>query len=134
MGRLPELQEAYQGRAVVSLVYIAEAHASDQWPVGPSISRSPAPRSVADRLALARGLVARAKAEMPGWRLPVLVDTMDDGFLEAFAAWPLRFFVLENGKVVYKAQPREDDCLYHLSDLRAWLDGYLATKPCPVKV
>jgi hypothetical protein len=63
----------------------------------------------------------------------VLVDGPDNGFLGAFAAWPVRFFVLReetggvgtgDGKVMleFKAQPHENDCSYHLDDLVEWLE------------
>ena len=59
----------------------------------------------------------------------VLVDSMHDTFLEAFAAWPVRFFVLQPGngddlEIVFKAQPHEDDNLYHASDLATWLEAH----------
>ena len=50
----------------------------------------------------------------------------------AFGAWPVRFFVLqpelshgtERLRLVFKAQPHEDDNMYHASDLAAWLEEH----------
>ena len=116
------------------LVYIAEAHARDQWPVGASVSFCDAPRSLAARVALAQELGRTAAGSaLRDWPAgAVLVDGMDDGFLEAFGAWPVRFFVLqpelshgtERLRLVFKAQPHEDDHMYHASDLAAWLEEH----------
>ena len=57
----------------------------------------------------------------------------------AFGAWPVRFFVLQPElpvggtgqesepprlRLVFKAQPHEDDNMYHASDLAAWLEEH----------
>jgi hypothetical protein len=116
----------YCGRAHFALVYIAEAHASDQWPVGQSVSVCAAPRDLTARVALAARLCRER-----GVRAPVLVDDpAGDGFLERFAAWPVRFYGLEllgGGadeaavSVPFAAQPHASDCNYHEDDLEDWL-------------
>jgi len=129
LGALPGLQEAFHGRAAFALVYIAEAHASDEWPVGLSISHARAPRTLPERMELARQLVVRTQRQCPSWNVPVLVDGMEDLFQQSFAAWPMRFFVLDGGRVVHKAQPDPETCTYHLDDLEAWLETNLACPP-----
>ena len=119
------------------LVYIAEAHARDEWPVGDSISFCDAPTTLAARVALVQEL-ARTSVGACLRRWPagsVLVDGMRDEFLYGFAAWPVRFFVLQpqSGgsdelelelRVALKSQPHDDDCMYHASDLEAWLEQH----------
>lgn len=103
------------------MVYIAEAHARDQWPVGSQVSFCDAPTSLEARVALARQLYA-AQPDLA--HLPCLVDGMADSFLEAFAAWPLRLFVLHRGKLAFKAAPKDGE--YDLADLEAWLTANTA--------
>jgi hypothetical protein len=74
-------------------VYIAEAHTSDCWPmpVGGCVNTIAKPTTLEQRLAL-----ARAHMEQTGFDWPVVVDGMNDDFLEVFAAWPERFFIVES--------------------------------------
>jgi hypothetical protein len=85
--------------------------------------------------------------------VPVLVDGMGDEFLEAYSAWPLRFYALvpdDNAsasapapaqadtsnlgtakrttggwRMAFKAQPHKDDLTYHFSDLEDWVAEHI---------
>jgi len=87
------------------MVYITEAHAQDEWPIGDPLQINQ-PVTDAERVG-----VARQFAEDYEIQLPVLVDSVSNQFEEAYAAWPIRFYVLEESsegegpKLVYKAQP-----------------------------
>lgn len=84
---LPNLHASF------ALVYITEAHAQNEWPVGdPLLILQPV--SNAERLGIARQF-ARDYQLPPN--LPVLVDTIDNLFCVQYSAWPIRFFVLEHG-------------------------------------
>lgn len=102
------------------MVYIAEAHARNQWPVGRVISHCDAPTTMEERVALARQLY---KQQPELQRLPCLVDGMNDAFLEAFAAWPLRLFVVHEGNLSFKAMPK--DGVYDLDELEGWLTQHV---------
>ena len=112
------------------MVYVAEAHARDQWPVGASVSVCDAPKSLAERVEVLKELGRSGPgACLRRWpRGSVLVDDMADNFLEAFGAWPLRMLVFRAApgprggdvRLVFKGQP-DDDCAYHLEDLEEWL-------------
>jgi len=97
-------------------VYIAEAHSADEWPIGPTMSFCTQPKSIVERSALACNYVAEY-----GCEVPMLVDTMDNQFLDLFAAWPVRFFVIQSGKLCLKAQPDLDTYSYDVTELRRWL-------------
>jgi hypothetical protein len=81
-------------------VYIKEAHARDTWPMGPAVSIVDDPKTDEDRVQNA----LKMRAEL-GLELPLAVDTVEDQFLQAFAAWPERFFVIAEGKVAYISHP-----------------------------
>jgi hypothetical protein len=88
-------------RADVALVYISEAHARDEWPVGNPL-RIAQPATTAERCAIARRLLretaAAAAAAAAG--VAVYVDGAEEnGFDEAFHAWPTRFYALKGGTV-----------------------------------
>jgi hypothetical protein len=105
----------------VLTVYIAEAHAADRWPINSSRCAGPrntvrAPTSVQER----RAVAVRMVAALPALReVPLLVDGMDDAFLEAYAAWPIRLYGVHRGMLGAIAQPAR--AMFSLAPLRSWL-------------
>jgi hypothetical protein len=90
------LSEKHAGKLIVFVVYIAEAHASDEWPLG-NFTNVKRHRTIADRLDAAKQMVAR------GLRLPLVCDSIDDSFDGKYACWPDRFYLLSPaGAGVYK--------------------------------
>lgn len=102
------MQRRFGCRAQFVLIYIAEAHSYDEWPVG-------------DHLLLGRKIYQPTRAEE---RLPLAVAfcrdyglsslclAVDDpaldsagGFDSIYAAWPTRFYVLKGGKLSWIAWP-----------------------------
>ena len=76
-------------------VYIAEAHAVDEWQLQANVDDGVLLRqhaSLEERLAAAHEGSTRL-----GLTMPVLVDDMDDAVSQAFAAWPERLYVAERG-------------------------------------
>ena len=121
--RLNQLVAEYKGRAAFVAVYIAEAHAKDEWPVGSAISccDQPVELELQQRMDLAKKLQTTRSITRP-----LLVDTMQNEFLDAFVAWPLRFFVASGDaqpKLLWKATPK--DCGYDIEELAAWLQHHL---------
>lgn len=86
------------------MVYIAEAHPTDEWqlPVnetdGVLLSQ---PTDFAERKAAAAAMEASL-----GLGVPQLVDGMDDAASEAFSAWPERIYVVGvDGNIAYPGAP-----------------------------
>lgn len=79
-------------------VYIAEAHARDEWPVGDHLDLGACSLGACD-LTQAKTLRERREAarllirELE-WPFEVYVDAMGDAFEQTFAAWPLRFYLV----------------------------------------
>jgi len=94
------LHQKYKGKAQFLGIYLTEAHAADEWPVGPSVSFCKQPQTRAERCELAVRLKEQYEITFP-----MLVDTMENEFDNTFAAWPLRYYVISNGKLIFKAQP-----------------------------
>ena len=128
MPSLPALQRELAGRAVLVAVYIAEAHATDEWPISScryNGGRGPvcvaAPRDDGERLAL-----ARAFTDDFSFSLPMLVDAVSQGdaFEKAYAPWPLRFYGIDGGgapdafELGFVAHPWQ--CSYDLGAARDW--------------
>jgi len=83
------------------VVYIAEAHAVDEWPVGDPL-KIMQPRSTLERAAIA----SKFKKDY-NFLLPMLVDTVDNEFEKTYSAWPIRFYVIQDYQVIFKAFPDE---------------------------
>jgi hypothetical protein len=85
-------------------VYIAEAHAVDEWQMQANLDEGVLVRqhvTLEERFAAAREGVARL-----GLTMHVLVDGMDDAVSHAFAAWPERLYVAEpGGRLAYVGGP-----------------------------
>jgi membrane protease subunit (stomatin/prohibitin family) len=83
------------------LVYIAEAHSADEWPIGKQISFDQH-KTIEERVTIARSFAADMK-QKHGFSLPMVADTIDNGFDKAYAAWPVRFYVIQEGKISFIA-------------------------------
>lgn len=99
---LEELYGAYDGLDVVT-IYIAEAHAADEWTLLDSTNAEEdgkwnvqLARDIESRVALAKDWVDWIKPSTT-----YLVDTMDDSARLAYGAWPERLVVVEDGVVQY---------------------------------
>lgn len=90
-----------------ALIYIMEAHATDEWPILDTDTSFTQHKTIEDR---------RRAAEFTCKSYPLLqtkeglgteiyLDNMQNGFNSAYASWPLRYWVLMAGKLEFKAMP-----------------------------
>lgn len=115
-----EMKSEFQDAVDFLCVYTAEAHAQDEWPISspryhdkvPVIINQP--KTNEERLDVAQRFVERYQFQ---W--PMVIDPIGEPFDSVYCAWPLRFYVIENGVLTYKAQPK--DCSYDISHLWAFL-------------
>jgi hypothetical protein len=140
-----ELNECKNGGVVWSLVYVAEAHAVDEWPISSARyngSRGPVTinkhQTTAHRVDAARTLMKDFKVDWCNVYVdPVIASSSSseavggvtngewtgvkgDGLFEAnYAPWPLRFYVVQDGRLTFISMPSE--CTYDLSILRDFL-------------
>ena len=100
------------------MVYIAEAHARDEWPI------SEAPRDFAQHVTLDDRLAA-ARCLLSDFELAdelahnCFADGVDNAFDAAYASWPFRFWAVDALAVRLKAMPV--DVRYSLDDLERYL-------------
>jgi len=100
-----------------ALIYTMEAHASDEWPISSARyepSRRPVSipqhRTEGERLQAAQTFQRTFRVPFP-----VRVDGIENNFETNFCTWPFRFYILYQGRVFWRAQPR--GCSYHLEEL-----------------
>jgi len=100
-------------------VYIAEAHARDQWPVGKTISCVDQPTTLSQRLKNAQEFKKNFNFEMP-----MLVDNMDNTFHNTYGSWPFRFFVIYQGELILKAEPHKETFTYDMNEIDNWINNF----------
>ena len=112
------MQQRYSGRADFLTVYIKEAHPEDEWQMESNVEEDvcyPQPKTTERRVAIARGFVERF-----GYPIPMLVDRIENPANAVYAAWPERFYVIdEGGVIVYKGEPGPFG--FKPDEVEAWL-------------
>jgi hypothetical protein len=93
--------------ATVSLVYVAEAHAQDEWPIGSQKYTAPQHKSFLERKQVAESALPEFKLD---W--PVAYDALpDDHFTSVYGAWPIGFYVFQGDVLEYVAESFESSFL-----------------------
>jgi len=109
-GALLELFNVWKPRGVqVALVYILEAHASDEWPIRDTSTTFEQHKCLDDRREAAEFTIRQypclRDAEYFGDN--IFLDNESNDFNTKYASWPLRYWILHHGKVAFKAMPEE---------------------------
>ena len=104
------------------LVYIREAHASDEWRMKVNTKAGvclPQPRTLEERCAAARAMLGELALQ-----IPVAVDGMDDAVAKPYGAWPERIYVIDaDGRIAY--QGAEGPRGFSLDEARTFLEQHL---------
>ena len=95
---LQRLLKEYDGLVQFLLVYIAESHAVDEWPVGELIVKKQH-RTLEDRIQACKECIQDFGLEMP-----TVVDTIENDFHETYSCWPIRFYCIQEGNLDYIAR------------------------------
>jgi type I thyroxine 5'-deiodinase len=86
------------------VVYIAEAHPTDEWQV--SANEDDGVLLTSHRDFEERKAAARRMSEEMGMTVPKLVDGMDNAAADTFAGWPERICVIDaQGRIAYPGKP-----------------------------
>ena len=99
------LCEKYADRIDFLIIYIKEAHASDEW----ALERYNKdvcyrqPRNLPQRLAIAKDLIKNMEPSCP-----LVVDTMANEASLHYVAWPERLFVIKDGVVVFQGEHADE--------------------------
>lgn len=99
------------------LVYICEAHADDEWPIGSSVCVKQH-KSIEDRQKACQQCMQSLSV-----RLPTVLDDISNSFNDTYACWPLRFYLIDNGVLEVVAQPEEG--AYDPLEIDRWIQSKL---------
>ena len=128
MGALDELCDImrnYSGVADFVLVYVAEAHAYDEWKfLGGQFSSTLQHKTLEDRFDAATQLLTK---NIP---CPIYVDKMDNSASTLYAALPERLYIINNGIIEYAGGcgTRHGPAGYKPSEVKQWLSRHLEKK------
>lgn len=104
------------------LVYIAEAHAEDEWPIGAPVVAVNQHKNTAERAKACKDC-----ADALGIQLPTVLDGTDNEFDDTYASWPLRFYLIDNGIIEHIAMPTEG--AYDMTEIDQWLSMKVPQNP-----
>lgn len=111
--KLNSLLDIYGSHADFLGVYITEAHAKDEWPMGTTVCYRQ-PKTLEERLGIARNF-----KEQRGFRWTLLVDSMLNAFNDSYSAFPERLFVIEDSRMVYVGQAGPFG--FNVTEVEDWL-------------
>ena len=102
---------------VLVFVYISEAHAADEWPVG-HYANINQPKTTEERRSVAKQRLLELGV---GEEFVRLVDLAEENSFHAhYACWPLRWYMVEEErKLSAIAQPRRSG--YDIRELVSWI-------------
>ena len=116
------MSRKYGDRARFVTVYIKEAHPLDEWQMTSNEKEDVCytqPRSLAERVTIANDFVKRFS-----YKIPLLVDGMDNAANALYAGWPERFYIVgTDGRIAYKGKTGPFG--YHPEEVEAWLAANL---------
>jgi len=103
-------------------VYISEAHATNEWKLG-NVVEVEQHKNLEDRVSAAERLIKET-----GWKVPVVVDGMENEFNKQYAAWPERAYVIQEGKMKYICDVSFEGDMEWVPAIENWLDNFYANK------
>lgn len=115
--------EAYHEVADFLAVYISEAHATNEWPLGRRVCIAQH-ETIEERMEAAQSY----RRDM-GAKVPMVVDTMDNSFNSLYNAWPERLYIINNGIFEYVADLYIDQRIPWLYQVLAYLKGRFPDRP-----
>jgi type I thyroxine 5'-deiodinase len=105
---------------------IKEAHPEDEWQMDVNEETEicyPQPKTLEKRVVIANDFTTRFS-----YRMPLVVDPIDNPADEAYAAWPERLYVIgEDGRVAYKGGTGPFN--FNPDELETWLEANLPATP-----
>lgn len=100
----------------IIIIYIDEAHAIDEWPIGNSAGViNFKHKSLKDRIGYALKFKKENKVN-----IPVYIDNFENDFKNIYKSWPFRAIIIKDEKLVYNSTPVESE--YNIIEIYDFLD------------
>lgn len=111
---LQQLYAQYAESVQFLLVYIAESHAVDEWPVGETIIKKQH-TNTNERIEACQECL-----DDFGLNWPTVVDDSNNAFHNTYACWPIRFYCIKDDVFEIVATPNCDSG-YDLREIETWI-------------
>lgn len=112
------MQSDYGDQVAFRTIYIKEAHPLDEWQMDSNVKEDVCyiqPKDLAGRVVIANDFVKRYD-----YKIPLLIDDVDNSCEEIYAGWPERFYIIEaDGTIAYKGGMGPFE--FHPEEVEAWL-------------
>eukprot|EP01084_Bolivina_argentea_P157969 275234_1 len=107
-------------------VYIAEAHAQDEWPIRtkPELCIKQH-RTLKERVKAANYWVNELKHNCG----PVYIDLMENMFMNIYSAWPKKIFIIHHGLIQWVLEPDKPG-LFRFEDIEEAIESMIKNKTC----
>jgi len=107
------------------IIYIKEAHASDQWPLGTTFN-VPQHKTIDQRIDAANSwkniLIENQLKNFNN--VIILVDDIDNSFTNTYSAWPERGMIVMNNVIEYYSSSGLDAIVTWENDIEEWLQDW----------
>jgi len=114
----------FEGKADFLTVYIEEAHAVDEWPIGSRLKYTQ-PKTMEERFVVIQDFCAALEFDLPlAADLVGVPEFPDNDFGKKYCPWPIRLYVIHEGKMEYIAEPMLGT--FSLSGVRETLEAIFA--------
>ena len=118
MGDIVQIYADYKDHADFLTVYVREAHPTDEWQMKSNVKDDVCyaqPKTLEQRVAIANDFTKRFK-----FSLPFGIDDMSNAADNAYAAWPERIYIIdEGGHIAYRGGIGPFN--YKPAEAREWL-------------
>ena len=122
------MQQDYGDEVVFRTIYIKEAHPTDEWQMDSNVDEGVCyvqPKDLAGRVVIANDFVKRHD-----YKIPLLIDDIDNVCDELYAGWPERLYIIdEKGVIAYKGGMGPFE--FHPEEVEAWLAARYPDKASP---
>jgi len=117
------LKQTYAHKAHFISIYLAEAHANDEWPLGKKVCITKH-KTIEERINVAKNFQTEYNFE-----LPILVDEIENTFDYHYGAWPERYYMFDETGRICKAGFPTTEFGYDRKEITQWLENFKSYKP-----
>jgi hypothetical protein len=124
-----QIYKDYKDHADFLTVYVREAHPTDEWQMKSNVKEDVCyaqPKTLEQRVAIANDFVKRFN-----YPTQFGIDDMSNAANDAYAAWPERIYIIEQGRIAYRGgmgpfnyHPEEARSVYSDARQKKQLSGH----------
>jgi hypothetical protein len=114
---LNALSQSYKDKVNIIMIYISEAHASDEWPI--SRYTCTQHKTVEERLNAANRMKQRFDCQFK-----IFVDSIDtdSSFESKYLGWPERGYIFYKNKLEYVSYAGVNSRMFWFNEMKEWLE------------